>query len=61
MGKENIPAIEISAGMLDAGEQAILEEVGGADLGGFFSARDLAEKVFAAMKRSQCKVPRLPR
>jgi hypothetical protein len=35
--------------MIEAGEEAILCQVGGADLGGFFSARDLAISVFRAM------------
>ena len=41
---------EVTPEMLDAGEQAIWEEVGGAELGGAFSARDLAAKVFSAMR-----------
>lgn len=40
---------EIGTDMLAAGEAVILEEVGGADLGGFFSARDLAARVYRAM------------
>lgn len=39
--------------MIEAGAQVILEEVGGADLGGFFSAPDLAARVFAAMTHQQ--------
>ena len=40
---------EITAEMIDAGEDAILREVGGADLGGHFSASELAVSVFRAM------------
>ena len=40
---------EITAAMLDEGERAVLREVGGADLGGLFSARDLAASVYSAM------------
>jgi hypothetical protein len=40
---------EITPAMIEAGETAILEAVGGADLGGTFSASDLAREVFAAM------------
>ncbi len=43
--------IQITDKMLDAGEAAILGEVGGADLGGSFSARDLASAVWKAMSR----------
>jgi hypothetical protein len=42
-------AFEITQAMIEAGEEAILCQVGGADLGGFFSARDLAISVFRAM------------
>jgi hypothetical protein len=35
--------------MVEAGEEVILEEVGGADLGGLFSAAGLAVKVYLAM------------
>lgn len=45
--------IEITPEMIAAGEDAILCVVGGADLGGFFSARDLAERVFLAMKSAR--------
>ena len=41
--------IEITPEMLDAGEHAILCEVGGADLGGLFSAHELARRVYLAM------------
>jgi hypothetical protein len=40
---------EITPAMIEAGEIAILEVVGGADLGGLFSAADLAREVFVAM------------
>lgn len=39
----------ITPAMIDAGEDAILCEVGGADLGGYFSARELACRVYRAM------------
>lgn len=42
--------VEITPEMIEAGEAAVFSEVGGADLGGFFSAADLARKVFLAMK-----------
>lgn len=38
--------------MLDAGEHAVLCEVGGGDLGGYFSARDLAAEVYRVMRRA---------
>jgi hypothetical protein len=38
--------------MIEAGEAIILGEVGGADLGGFFSARDLAKSVYEAMRHA---------
>ena len=41
--------IEITPEMIEAGAEAILGEVGGADLGGFFSAPDLAVAVYRAM------------
>jgi len=41
--------IEITPEMIDAGEETIWGVVGDADLGGFFSARDLAISVFRAM------------
>jgi hypothetical protein len=40
---------EVTLKAIDAGESVILAEVGGADLGGFFSARELAVEVFLAM------------
>jgi hypothetical protein len=46
--------------MIDAGETAILEQVGGADLGGLFSARDLAVSVYLAMAGLDVRAPRLP-
>ena len=42
-------AIEITPEMIEIGADVILGVVGGADLGGFFSAPELAEKVFRAM------------
>lgn len=41
--------IEVTDEMIEAGEDVILSEVGGADLGGFFSAADLAKSVYLAM------------
>jgi hypothetical protein len=43
---------------IDAGEEAIWSRVGGADLGGFFSVRELAVLVYRAMiiRRSQSRV-----
>jgi hypothetical protein len=43
----------ISDTQLEAGEVAVLEEIGGADCGGHFSARDLARKVYVAMERAR--------
>jgi hypothetical protein len=45
--------IKITPEMIESGANVIICEVGGADLGGFFSARDLAERVFRAMKSVQ--------
>jgi hypothetical protein len=43
--------IELTPEMIDAGESEILGEVGGAEgLGGFFSARELAARVYRAME-----------
>jgi len=39
--------------MIDAGEQAILERLGGAQLGGLFCARDLAKSVYQAMEKAR--------
>jgi len=47
---EPIDEIEITPEMIEAGESVILSEVGGADLGGWFSASDLAVRVFLAMR-----------
>jgi hypothetical protein len=46
---DSIDEIEITPEMVEAGESVILGVVGGADLGGFFSAADLAREVFEAM------------
>ena len=43
------PEIGITPEMIEAGEEVILESVGGYDLGGLFSAAFLAKKVFLAM------------
>lgn len=42
--------IEVTSEMIEAGEWTILEKVGGADLGGSFSAADLAASVYRAME-----------
>ena len=44
---------EITEEMIEAGEGAIMGRIGGADLGGAFSARDLAILVFSAMAGRQ--------
>jgi hypothetical protein len=49
--------IEITPEMVEAGESVILERVGGADLGGFFSAAELAIEVYQAMVSSSGKCP----
>lgn len=41
--------IEVTSEMIEAGEVAIWERLGGYDLGGRFSARQLAEEVYRAM------------
>jgi hypothetical protein len=43
---------EITPEMLDAGEEVILNAVGGADVGGNFSAVELAATVYLAMHRA---------
>lgn len=45
--------VEITPEMIKAGEMVILENVGGADLGGAFSASDLAREVYRAMISAQ--------
>jgi hypothetical protein len=47
--RSNTREIEITPEMIDAGSEAILGRVGGANLGGFFSAPQLAEQVYRAM------------
>ena len=46
---ETADEVEITPEMIDAGADAILCVVGGADLGGFFSAQELAARVYRAM------------
>jgi hypothetical protein len=53
---DNIP--EITPEMIAAGEKAILETVGGADLGGYFSAPDLAIEVYKAMRSADLRARR---
>ena len=48
--------IEVTEEMVEAGEDVILCEVGGADLGALFSASDLAKRVYLAMQ-SVCARP----
>ncbi len=43
------PNIEVTPEMIEAGTDAVLSVVGGADLGGLFSASELAVKVYLAM------------
>ena len=50
---------EITPEMIEAGEDVILCEVGGADLG-YFSASDLAYRVFRAMERTRPVAPDSP-
>jgi hypothetical protein len=49
------PEGDITEAMTEAGAMEILGEVGGADLGGFFSAEELANKVYRAMERIRQK------
>jgi hypothetical protein len=50
--RKSTDEIEITPAMVEVGKVAILEEVGGADdLGAFFEAADLAQKVYLAMER----------
>jgi len=44
---------EITPEMIEAGEQAILEKTGGADIGVYFSAAALAVEVFRAMQAAR--------
>lgn len=47
---------EITPQMIEAGAAEILGEIGGSeDVGGYFSARDLAEKVFRAMEIARAR------
>src|SRR5262249_49387993 len=50
---------EITPQMIEAGAEAILSQIGGADLGGFFSAPELAVLVYQAMSRVDCAASRL--
>jgi basic membrane lipoprotein Med (substrate-binding protein (PBP1-ABC) superfamily) len=47
--------IEITKEMIEAGEDVILGVAGGADLGGFFSASELATSVYRAMAAQESK------
>lgn len=53
-------ALEPSATMIEAGEMAILQSVGGADLGGYFSAEELAASVYRAMEAARASRPKEP-
>jgi hypothetical protein len=53
--------IEVTQEMMEAGEEAVLQEVGGAGLGGYFSATDLAVKVYRAMQAARGDNNALPR
>lgn len=48
--KEKIEEIEITPEMCEAGKQAVISELGGADLGAFFDGADLAKLVYRAME-----------
>ena len=48
--------IEITPAMIDVGEKALLEVIGGAVTEAFWSPRDLAVKVFLAMSRPESVV-----
>jgi hypothetical protein len=45
--------MEIAPEIVDAGEEVILGEV---DLGGYFSARELAKRVYLAMRERETKL-----
>ena len=49
---------EITPAMIEAGVVAVLEHVGGADLGGWFSPEELAVRVFLAMRAADCSTQR---
>jgi hypothetical protein len=52
---------EITEEMIEAGEDALLRRLGGADLGGFFSAAELACEVYRAMTSAHHRArPKLP-
>jgi hypothetical protein len=52
--------IEVTVEMVDAGEEALLADLGGADLGGNFSARELATRVYQAMHDAAPSERRVP-
>jgi hypothetical protein len=47
--RDDSAEIEVTPEMIEAGAIAVAHEVGGADLGGWFSADALAVSVFSAM------------
>lgn len=48
-------AFEITPEMIEAGVDAALGHIGGAELGGMFSISDLVSEVFLAMERARTK------
>jgi hypothetical protein len=48
--------IGVTPEMIEAEEDVTLSEIGGADLGGLFSASDLASRVYRAMDNCRKKV-----
>jgi hypothetical protein len=52
-GDNSTYEIEVTPEMVEAGVTVIWEELGGADLGGLFSASDLAKSVYLAMHNAQ--------
>jgi hypothetical protein len=45
--------VEITSAMIEAGVVEIWAELGGADLGGHFSAPDLASRIYRAMNAAR--------
>ena len=45
--------VELTAEMVEAGEEVILGQIGGVPIGGPFSASDLARAVYSAMERAR--------
>jgi hypothetical protein len=55
-GSAGAPEYEITPAMAEAGESEVLAVVGGADLGGWFSAHALAKRVYLAMRAEDLSV-----